>query len=245
MLRYLDKRLLTNLAAIALAGAAYLVPPSWREAVLSMGLFALSGAITNWLAIYMLFEKVPGIYGSGVVPLHFEDFKRGIHELIMHQFFSSDNIDRFFFTENKDADSLPNFTPLIEKIDLNPAFDSLVLVIDNSQFAPMLSLVGGTEVLQPLRVPFMEKLRGALLSISETEGFRNSVGQLISEHSKRKDILAQVSSIVEKRLEELTPRMVKEIVERMIHEHLGWLVVWGGVFGALLGLLSSTFFDFI
>jgi uncharacterized membrane protein YheB (UPF0754 family) len=32
--------------------------------------------------------------------------------------------------------------------------------------------------------------------------------------------------------------MVKEMVERIIKEHLGWLVVWGGVFGGLIGLIS-------
>jgi hypothetical protein len=25
----------------------------------------------------------------------------------------------------------------------------------------------------------------------------------------------------------------------MIREHLGWLVVWGGVFGGLIGLMTS------
>jgi hypothetical protein len=64
--------------------------------IYNMGLFALSGAITNWLAIYMLFEKVPGLYGSGVIPARFEDFKKGIHDLIMNQFFTYENMERFF-----------------------------------------------------------------------------------------------------------------------------------------------------
>ena len=29
--------------------------------VLSLGLFGWAGAVTNWLAVHMLFEKVPGI----------------------------------------------------------------------------------------------------------------------------------------------------------------------------------------
>ena len=35
--------------------------------------------------------------------------------------------------------------------------------------------------------------------------------------------------------------MVKEIIQKMIRSHLGWLVVWGGVFGSLIGLASSFF----
>jgi len=33
--------------------------------------------------------------------------------------------------------------------------------------------------------------------------------------------------------------MVKEIVQKLIKEHLDWLVVWGGVFGGVIGLFSS------
>ena len=31
----------------------------------------------------------------------------------------------------------------------------------------------------------------------------------------------------------------KEIVQDMIKEHLGWLVIWGAVFGGLIGLVST------
>ena len=33
--------------------------------------------------------------------------------------------------------------------------------------------------------------------------------------------------------------MVKEMIQTLIREHLGWLVVWGGVFGGLIGAVSS------
>ena len=55
-----------------------------------------------------------------------------------------------------------------------------------------------------------------------------------------RSIVAKVDKIVAARLDELTPEDVKRIVQDMIHEHLGWLVVWGGVFGGLIGLLSAT-----
>ncbi|HIC12831.1 MAG TPA: DUF445 domain-containing protein, partial [Sulfurimonas sp.] len=32
-----------------------------------------------------------------------------------------------------------------------------------------------------------------------------------------------------------------EMVQKLIKEHLDWLVVWGGVFGGLIGLISSFF----
>ena len=63
--------------------------------ILNMGLFALSGGVTNWLAVHMLFERVPGFYGSGVVQLRFEEFKNGIRGLIMEQFFNNGDLSAF------------------------------------------------------------------------------------------------------------------------------------------------------
>ena len=242
-LTFFDKRLGTNLAALILTLSSIWAVEPWKQSLLQTGLFALSGAVTNWLAIHMLFERVPGLYGSGVIPLHFEDFKRGIHDLIMKQFFSKENVERFFMSENGKSEELPDMSPLIEKIDLNPAFDSLLKVLQESSFGPMLAMVGGIEVLQPLRQPFLGKMRGSLTEISETTTFRDGVSQLILDHSKQENIHEKVSIIVKKRLEELTPIMVKEIIERMFAEHLGWLVVWGGIFGGLIGLITSIFIN--
>jgi len=43
--------------------------------IIVIGVFALSGSITNLLAIHMLFDKVPFLYGSGVILDRFEDIK--------------------------------------------------------------------------------------------------------------------------------------------------------------------------
>ena len=57
---------------------------------------ALSGGVTNWLAVHMLFEKVPLLYGSGVIPHRFEEFKAGIKQLIVQEFFTREHIERLF-----------------------------------------------------------------------------------------------------------------------------------------------------
>ena len=101
---------------------------------------------------------------------------------------------------------------------------------------------GCCAVLEPLRKPFKEKLQSAVRKISETETFQKTMREQLADLSASDDILQKVEGIVCMRLDELTPNMVKEIVERMIHEHLGWLVVWGGVFGGLIGLLSTFVF---
>ena len=46
-------------------------------------------------------------------------------------------------------------------------------------------------------------------------------------------------SIADDQLKELTPEKVKGLMEEVIRTHLGWLVVWGNVFGSLIGILST------
>ena len=48
-----------------------------------------------------------------------------------------------------------------------------------------------------------------------------------------------IENILDARLADLSPNDVKIIIQKMIREHLGWLVVWGGFFGGLLGLIFS------
>ena len=80
----MNKSFVTNLLSALILLAGQLLGDNEYAAILTMvGLFALSGALTNWLAIFMLFEKVPFLYGSGVIPAHFEEFKKGIRSLML------------------------------------------------------------------------------------------------------------------------------------------------------------------
>ena len=39
--------------------------------------------------------------------------------------------------------------------------------------------------------------------------------------------------------QELTAERVKKLIEVVMRVHLGWLVVWGNIFGGVIGLLSE------
>ena len=234
----LDKRIWTNLIAIALVVFGLWIPEPWSKTILNIGLFSLSGAITNWLAVYMLFERVPGIYGSGVVTLHFKDFKAGIHQLIMRQFFNQKNFEKFF-NGSDGSKYLPDFKQVFKEINLNPAFDSLLEVIQNSSFGPLLSMAGGMQTLEPLREPFKEKMHLVVQKIAVSESFQKAMSEKQDEFVASQELHQKIDGIVIERLEELTPGMVKKIIEDMIQKHLGWLVVWGGVFGGIIGLITS------
>jgi len=229
----LNKSILTNLVSLTLLIVGLVLE---NIIMTTVGIFALSGAVTNWLAIHMLFEKVPLLYGSGVIPQRFEEFKAGIRELMMTQFFTEQNINRFLTSGNQQLKL--DLVPVLEKVDLEPTFDSLVEVINASSFGSMLGMFGGAEALTPLKQPFVEKMKTSLIEISQDERFLETLSSQLEQPNVMQDVQQKIESIVEQRLDELTPKMVKDIIQTMIKKHLGWLVVWGGVFGGLIGLIT-------
>jgi uncharacterized membrane protein YheB (UPF0754 family) len=232
----LNKSIITNGFALALVFLGFFLD---NIIVKTVGVFAVSGAVTNWIAIHMLFEKVPGLYGSGVIPERFEDFKSGIRTLVMEQFFNEENIHRFLADNNQPMNV--DLSPIIKKVDLAPTFDSLVEVIKESSFGKMLGMLGGIEALEPMRQPFVNKMGAALENITQSPKFTLLIQEELAQPDVQQDLHVKISQIVDQRLNELTPKMVKDIIQTMIREHLGWLVVWGGVFGGLIGLLAAFF----
>ena len=229
----MNKSLVTNLVAgfVVIIG---IVVPSPSDVVFMTGLFALSGGLTNWLAVHMLFEKIPFLYGSGVVPTRFEEFKAGIKVLIVQEFFSREHVERFL----SKADA--NFSDrVLSRIDFDDVFEKLVDAIEESSLGKMLGMIGGRSGLLPLKEPVIKKLHLAVEDVVESLGKTDS-----GANSAADALVLQIESIIDNRLAELTPEKVKKIVEEMIRRHLGWLVVWGGVFGGVIGFLF-TLLDFL
>lgn len=233
----MNKSLITNLIALGAIGAGYV---SHSDHLLAVGLFAASGALTNWLAVHMLFEKVPLLYGSGVVPNRFEDFKTGIHALIMSQFFTSENIEKFLADQTRDIAAAFDPDPVLNAIDYDRIFSRLVEAVMASPFGGMLNILGGPNMLHPLKEAFIKKIRAEIHLLLTSPKFIHAIQEGLVGATLANDLIAKVDAIVVQRLDELTPEMVKTIVQDMIRKHLGWLVVWGGVFGGLIGLMTSV-----
>ena len=218
----MNKSILTNIISVTITIYG-LISPIYSTEIFMAGLFALSGGLTNWLAIHMLFEKIPLLYGSGVIPNRFEDFKNGIKNLIMNEFFSSIILEKFL--ENKTDKAGED---ILKNLDYDKIFIKLIEAIEESSLGSMLNMLGGKKALDPLKEPVKEKIKELFndMSFSKIDGNFNPSEKL------KKDI----ENIIDKRLEELTPEHIKIIMKEMIKKHLGWLVVWGGVFGFLIGL---------
>ena len=223
----MNKSLITNLLSILIIIVGYFYRDNYSFIIIT-GVFALSGGITNWIAIHMLFEKVPLLYGSGVILDKFEDIKLGIKNLILQELFTETQINNFLL-DGKVSTS----ETIINKIDFDKVFIGLVEAIEGSQLGGVLAMVGGRKALDPLKEPFNKKLK-IIIEDFVTENTSND-----NSSDTTASLLLKIENILDARLADLSPEDIKLIIQKMIKEHLGWLVVWGGFFGGLLGLLLS------
>ncbi len=232
-----SKSTITDVISLSLIFISFFILNPYSKYLLYTGLFAISGAITNQLAIYMLFNRVPFLYGSGVIEKNFETFKSSIKDMIMSQFFTKEQIKGFFKQEGTKI----NFAPLVESADFTPAFKALKQSVMESSLGNALNLFGGEKALDKLEEPFKEKLKSSIVKIVSSDTFKAQLDHHLENSSLSDDLVKSIEKIVTNRLDNLTPQMVNDLVKSLIHTHLGWLVVWGGVFGGLIGLISAIF----
>ena len=225
----MNKSFVTSLIAALLATGG-LFSPIHGDLIFIVGIFALSGSVTNWLAIHMLFEKIPFLYGSGVIPNHFKDFKFGIKTLIVEEFFTHAHIERFF-----EHNGTEETASIVDSVDFNRVFEGIIETIEASQLGSMLAMVGGKAALEPLRDPVTLKIKDIISELAAGKASDEAKSVFTSA------LIDKVEHIIDSRLDELTPENVKRIVQNMIRKHLGWLVVWGGVFGGVIGFFVHLF----
>ena len=203
--------------------------------VLAAGLFGFAGGITNWLAVKMLFDRVPLLYGSGVIPNRFREIRATIKDLIMEHFFDEEYLRRFFSEQmgnlgSSGGDLAAQFTAFAESEEARTAIDREIDKLKDGPFGMMIRMAGN-DILRTMIVQF---ITGLLDSIGPR--LQEKIGGSIDIPALR----TQVDELLRTKLEELTPETVKQMMEDVMREHLGWLIVWGNVFGGAIGLLSRA-----
>ena len=206
----------------------------WAPWVLAAGLFGFAGGITNWLAVKMLFDRVPLLYGSGVIPNRFQEIRAKIKQLIMVHFFDEEHLRR---NMEKGFGLLPEAHEVEFKLLELLQSDEVDRVIEKkleeitSSVGTMIKLVG---------IDLVKSLVKEFLSGMAVELTPRLMDELHKMGPDLEVIRDKVDQILTAKLEELTPSVVKRMMEDVMREHLGWLVVWGNVFGGMIGLLSRA-----
>ena len=128
-------------------------------------------------------------------------------------------------------DDLIDKNKILEEINYDKIFDKFIESIEESSLGSMLKMVGGKKALEPLKEPLILKIKEIFSDFIENN--------LTKEKNIDDKLHDKIDKLINIRLEELSPQDVKIIIKNIIHKHLGWLVVWGGVFGFTLGLTIS------
>ena len=226
-----EKGNVSNLISLALLVAGLwgrVAGVNGSEWVLAVGLFGFAGGATNWLAVKMLFDRVPLLYGSGVIPARFRAIREAVKDAIMRYFFDEEYLERFLAEQMAGEDVGEKVQKVLASDEVDAIIDRKLEELAESPQGMMIQLVG-TQTVKPL---------GKQFGI----GFGSEIAPLWAggAGTEVKAMRAQVDGLLETKLEELTPDRVKEMMEEVIREHLGWLIVWGNVFGGTIGLLSKA-----
>ncbi len=234
----LDKGSISSLISLGLLiagwfGARYAVTGSgW---LLAAGLFGFAGGMTNWLAVKMLFDPVPLLYGSGVIPARFREIRAQIRDLILRHFFSDDQLSRHMHWHCGNGDPDPEMERLVQALmqssEVDAAIDRKLAELVQSPLGMVLQIAGARRV-KPLVREFLGEAGQALAPRLQRELNAKVLDPAL--------LRERVDQLLAARLEELSPDMVKKMMEEVIREHLGWLVVWGNVLGGVVGVLSRA-----
>ena len=126
-------------------------------------------------------------------------------------------LEKFFQNDEKKI----NLEPIIQQTDFTPAFDALSKTVMESSFGGMLGMFGGESALDALKEPFSNKMQKAVIKIVNSEAFQSTMQNHLQDSSLNDDMINSIETVIDTRLNELTPQMVKEIVQKLIKETSG------------------------
>ncbi|CAD7975336.1 unnamed protein product [Amoebophrya sp. A25] len=206
--------------------------------ILAFGLFGFAGGFTNWLAIKMLFEKVCGLPGSGVIPARFKEIRTVVKGTIMKAFFDDEFLNSYLESRGsgllKSMDIGGKVAEFVSAPDFESGLKTKLEEISQTPEGMMLQMVkqmfgGSFDALLPM-------VRPVLITLAKDLGDNIDLRRLVSVDR----VKTEIDLLMTEKLELLTPELVKTLLEEMIRSHLGWLVLWGNIFGGLIGLFSMA-----
>jgi len=220
---------------------ACLLPETFGQAVarwvLAAGLFGFAGGITNWLAIKMLFDRVCNLPGSGVIPMRFKEIRQVIKDTIMKTFFDGPYLEQYMDKKMAslagELDVGAKIKEMLEKPEVDAMITKALEELGGKPEGTMIMMMGIMPIqLKPLITPFLSSMA-------------DDIGPLLGRMFDMKSVMSveklrgEIDLLMTEKLLELTPKMVRDLLEEVMRKHLGWLIVWGNVFGGLIGLVST------
>eukprot|EP01130_Rhizamoeba_saxonica_P016787 TRINITY_DN7832_c0_g1_i1.p1 TRINITY_DN7832_c0_g1~~TRINITY_DN7832_c0_g1_i1.p1 ORF type:complete len:306 (-),score=63.08 TRINITY_DN7832_c0_g1_i1:36-953(-) len=242
----LNKGFISNVFTflVLLLGAGLVMIDTENEAlklffqfVLAFGMYGFAGGLTNWLAIKMLFDRIPFLIGSGVIENKFVEIRKSIKDTILNTFFDSDFLEQYINQKTGQVVGSLNIEEKIATILESPVIDEVIDMklreLHERPEGMWLTMMGlNASQLKPMIKPFILGLGHDTLPML-VNNFEPA--NLVSLDKIR----GEIDTMMSQKLKNLGPKTVKKLLEDVIRDHLGWLIVWGNIFGGILGIISK------
>lgn len=215
------------------------VHKTFASLMLAGGLFGLSGGVTNSLAIHMLFEPVCNLPGTGVISRNFKEIRLTVKDTIMRAFFEGPHVEQFIRSRIADLQHSADLGARLTKVLETPEADELLTkalteLSEKPEGWPLLMFGVPPAEITTMVKPFLIAMAPSAAPLLTK---MVDVDALIPADKIR----SEIDALMSQRLEALTPDRVRTLIERVIRKQLGWLVVWGNVVGALIGVATVLF----
>jgi len=163
--RHLTKGNVANLITFFLMILGFILVGIWPHTlpfqyILAFGLFGFAGGITNWLAIKMLFDKIPGLYGSGIIEDRFVEIRETVKDVIMRTFFNTEYLETYLSQKAEQLlgsfDVEGKLKELLESPVVDEIIDTKLEELTQRPEGMWLSMMGvESKALKPMIKPFI------------------------------------------------------------------------------------------
>lgn len=206
--------------------------------LIAFGLFGFAGGFTNWVALQMLFYRIPLVYGSGVIPSRHKKIRETVKNVVLSAFFDEGFLDKYVGQKIVQMATVHDAGKRLQAVLQSAAVEQLINAKLDGLFSQsegdVLRMIGiCREKLKPMIRPLLLSLAADL-----APGIANKLAG--SKGTTVVWLKRELDAYMTLRLQELTKYRTTSLLRQIIGRHLGWIVVWGTVFGALVGLLCEA-----
>jgi hypothetical protein len=174
----------------------------------AVGLFGFIGGVTNWVAIEMLFVRIPYLIGTGVVAKQYKELREGIRRIVVNTLFDPTAVSKYFSGQRKYAIEMLHLGPHFGGLLDSPAANTIVeQKIDSALAGPeglILTLLGVDH--SELRSIIRKNVQLFLVDISPIILDKLSPGIINGE-----GLQEEVEKILDQKIEELSATKVRQV----------------------------------
>eukprot|EP00698_Gefionella_okellyi_P017532 TRINITY_DN5147_c0_g1_i3.p1 TRINITY_DN5147_c0_g1~~TRINITY_DN5147_c0_g1_i3.p1 ORF type:complete len:322 (+),score=51.34 TRINITY_DN5147_c0_g1_i3:145-1110(+) len=205
---------------------------AFSKYLLSIGLFAFICGISNSIAVKLFFDKVPCIYGSGVVQTHQMELRDAMRRVVMNSCLDSRSLQQHFMSEEQrtrfgDTFSPQHITEALRSTQMELSIDNCIRQIVSESDGPV-ALQQSKALVVSVIMNMAPEIANLLTQASMT----------VPPDSAR--LRTSLDALVSDKLAEVQPDILRGMINTAFRQHASWVVVWGNIVGAMVGLVAQA-----